>query len=138
MTRLVLLRKVQKKRAEHVEDYRKAMKEWRYRMRLICNEIWKNGGRLVAFPRDLSRLTRMPECHLKDFDEAIEMLNCASDKEISLNALTFGQLVGGKFEGVEHARLTNSMYDPGDRDPDRLPRIREKELEPKKVRRKKR
>jgi len=112
MDRHVLLSKVEEQRQKHLAEYELALAGWREKMTAMCMQVVGNYKKLIAYPRDLHRLSQMPEKHVKDFDNAIAMLNNATDMVIELDQELFNTLVLGKWDWQTQAQMTNALYGP--------------------------
>jgi hypothetical protein len=110
MDRSALLCKVAEQRLKHLAEYELALAGWREKMTDMCMKVVGNYRKLIAYPRDLHKLSQMPEKHVEDFDNAIAMLENATDEVIELDQDLFNTLVQGKWDWQSQFQLTNSVY----------------------------
>jgi hypothetical protein len=110
MDRNVLLGKVEEQRRKHLAEYELALAGWREKMMSMCMQVVGNCKKLLTYPRDLHKLSQMPEKHVEDFDNAIAMLENATDAVIELDQDMFNTLVLGKWDWQAQFKITNSVY----------------------------
>lgn len=131
MNRLVLIDKIKEQRKKHLEEYALALAGWRDKMSAMCMKVVGRSKDLIAYPRDLHKLSQLPEKHLGDFDDAINMLENATDAEIELDQDMFNTLVQGKWDWQSQVQLTNSIYgmQTPNSEPTFVPGLRANEVE---------
>lgn len=88
-------------RAKHKEQYEKAKKVFREEVIREAEEVIKKAKRGAFDKTSLNAVgfqIRVPEQHLEEYDQAIQMLELSVDGEIEIDGYTFGCYVMDKWE----------------------------------------
>jgi hypothetical protein len=109
-----LLEKLTKNRAEHVEKFKSAQKEYLKATASACKKLLDKveSGKEVNHLQELAKLAK-PENYTRQYDRIIQMLTFTSDEQIELSQEVFTQIVLDEWEWSDHfaaTRVSNSSY----------------------------
>lgn len=115
---LQLLTKLQENREKHIKAYRETAEGWRQRahkelLELSADlaELDFSGEEVPRLPKtDLHDLFDRPECHVRDYDRAIAMLQMSVEREVTISAREFDQFVNDEWDWSERFALSNTKY----------------------------
>jgi len=116
MDRVVLFNAVKDQMSKHVAEYKDALNGWRAKLQEACRKVHDDIATpstcdgCSSFPKELSRLMRVPQEHKADFETVICMLESATDSVIELDQEMYERVVLGKFTWCEEFTTTNAMY----------------------------
>jgi hypothetical protein len=104
----VLLETVRTNRDKHVKDYEKAKKGWQ---RLLKKELEGMLATLAMGGELQLRITsRKPESHVDDYDEAIGMLEMATNPTVSIDQALYRQFVNDNWDWKAPWVASNTTY----------------------------
>jgi hypothetical protein len=103
-----LLDKLQENRAQHEKDYEDARKGY---LETALEELDQLAEQFQqGNPVRITSALAVPECHLEDYDRAIQMLGWHLGEEIDLSIEEFTNYVQDKWDWKSSWTVRNSVY----------------------------
>ena len=91
-----VIAKIEQHRAERVEEFRKAVKQWRKKLVAEAQKIIDGVGDLKDFPKGLRQLLDPPWLNVSELDEAAGMLRMSTEGVVEVGQDDFKKLILGE------------------------------------------
>lgn len=107
-----LITKLRANRSKHEEQHVIAMKAWRKKVSEVADASVKmaDEGSLKKLPKDWNKVMDIPITYLKEYDNAILMLEASTDQELELTQEQFNCLYLDQWGWKDEWLYTNQSY----------------------------
>lgn len=107
-----LITKLQTNRTKHEEEHVTAMQAWRKKVAEVADASVKMAeeGSLKKLPEGWNKVMNIPVTFLKEYDNAIMMLEASTDKELALTQEQFNCLYLDQWGWKDEWLYTNQSY----------------------------